>query len=168
MRMPKQFVLVALLLSCAISASSQDPPSQCSSLAHRAFDFWIGDWNVYKSSGELAGTNSITRELTGCVIHEHYTTPRGYSGESFNIYDASRKVWHQSWVDSDGLLLLLEGNVRDGKMILQGTTVDGNGKRTKHRITWTPNTDGSVRQFWESTDASGKWTIAFDGKYVRK
>jgi hypothetical protein len=30
----------------------------------------------------------------------------GYSGESLNEYDAARKVWHQTWVDSSGTLLL--------------------------------------------------------------
>lgn len=52
-------------------------------------------------------------------------------------------------------------------MMLEGETVDVAGARTKHRITWTPNDDGSVRQLWESTDAAGEWTVAFDGKYTR-
>ena len=112
--------------------------------------------------------NSIKREIGGCVLHERYDTGRGYSGESFNIYDAARKVWHQTWVDSAGLLLLLEGGPRDGRMVLEGQTTGTDGKTTKHRITWTPNPDGSVRQFWESTATNGDWTVAFDGKYTRK
>ena len=39
---------------------------------------------------------------------------------------------------------------------------------TKHRITWSANPDGSVRQLWESTGPNGEWTVAFDGKYTRK
>jgi hypothetical protein len=39
---------------------------------------------------------------------------------------------------------------------------------TKQRITWTPNSDGTVRQFWESADEKGAWTVAFDGKYVKQ
>ena len=69
---------------------------------------------------------------------------------------------------SDGLLLLLEGGLRDGKMVMEGQTVGEDSKITKHRITWTPNRDGSVSQFWESTDDQGKWVTAFDGLYVRK
>ena len=30
----------------------------------------------------------ITRVLDGCVLQEQYDTGRGYSGSSFNIYDA--------------------------------------------------------------------------------
>lgn len=161
------FLFVAVL-GCNSSSRAQSAPPSCDSPMHRAFDFWIGEWNVYGPKGKLVGTNRITREQRGCVLHEHYNTSRGYSGESLNIYDAPRKAWHQSWVDSDGLLLLLEGGFRDGKMILEGQTTGIDGKVTKHRITWTPNVDGSVRQFWESTDAKDQWIVAFDGKYVRK
>jgi hypothetical protein len=39
---------------------------------------------------------------------------------------------------------------------------------TRHRITWTPGVDGSVRQHWESATAGGEWQTAFDGTYTRK
>jgi hypothetical protein len=154
-------LLCGLLIADAASAA-------CDSPAHRAFDFWVGQWQVKTAAGKIAGTNRIQREYGDCVLHEHYTTPRGYSGESFNIYDASRKVWHQTWVDSDGLLLLLEGGIRDGKMVLEGQTIGTDASVTRHRITWTPNHDGSVRQLWEATDAQGKWNTAFDGVYTRQ
>ena len=141
--------------------------SACEGKEFRAFDFWIGDWDVY-AGGKLAGHNNITREYGGCVIHEHYSTARGYSGESFNIFDATRGVWHQSWVDTDGLLLLLDGHSAPGKMTLEGKIVDNKQQTTWHRITWTLNPDKSVRQLWETATKPGEWTVAFDGKYVKK
>ena len=149
------------------SANAFAAAPACSGAEHRAFDFWLGDWQVHKPDGKLAGRNRITREYDGCVIHEHYTTEHGYSGESLNIYDASRKVWHQTWVDNSGLLLTLEGGVQAGAMVLQGQTVGQDGKIAKQRITWTPNADGSVRQLWEATNARGEWTTSFDGRYTR-
>ncbi|MEQ8803197.1 hypothetical protein [Haliea sp.] len=157
-----------LMLGFSAPALAQTVPMACMGAEHRAFDFWIGDWNVHRADGQLAGTNSITREIGGCVLHERYDTGRGYSGESFNIYDASRQTWHQTWVDSSGLLLLLEGGVRDGRMVLEGETTGTNQAITRHRISWTPAADGSVRQLWESTDASGAWVVAFDGRYTRR
>ena len=77
-------------------------------------------------------------------------------------------MWHQTWVDNEGVLLLLEGSFVNGHMQLTGQTMASDGKVTKHRITWTPNADGTVRQFWESTDANGQWVTAFDGRYSRK
>lgn len=101
------------------------------------------------------------------MIHEHYSTPRGYAGESLNTWDADRGVWHQTWVDNGGTLLLLDGKLVGGAMVLEGTGMN-EGRPVKHRITWTPNADGSVRQLWESTGANGQWTIVFDGLYRRK
>ena len=140
----------------------------CDAPAFRQFDFWLGEWQVRTPAGKLAGVNRIEREYEGCVIHEHYSTGRGYSGESLNTYDAARKVWHQTWVDSSGTLLLLEGRIIDGNMVLEGQTTAEEGTISKHRISWTPKPDGSVRQLWESTDAKGTWGTAFDGIYTRK
>lgn len=140
----------------------------CSDPAYRQFDFWLGEWEVLKPDGTLAGTNRIEKEYGGCVLHERYVTAKGYSGQSLNTYDPSRKLWHQTWVDNAGLLLLLEGSLIDGRMVLEGAGQGPGGTAIKHRITWTPNPDGSVRQFWESTDSSGAWKVAFDGIYKRK
>ncbi len=159
-------MLFAVCLFVSSDALAQTPA--CNSAAHRAFDFWIGDWQVHGANGKLAGTNTITRAHSGCVLHESYRTPGAYSGESLNIYDASRKVWHQTWADSTGLLLILEGGLQDGKMVLEGKGVDAAGAPISHRITWSANADGSVRQHWESTNAAGQWSTAFDGKYTRK
>ena len=168
MRFLTSVAIGALALGVAAPSPAQSTPPPCADTEHRAFDFWIGEWNVHGGNGKLAGTNSIKREIGGCVLHERYDTGRGYSGESFNIYDAPRKMWHQTWVDSGGLLLVLEGGLRDGTMILEGQTTATDQKITKHRITWTPNPDGSVRQLWESTGPNGEWTVAFDGKYTRR
>lgn len=156
-------VVVGCLVAPLIAAAAP-----CDAGEHRQFDFWLGDWEVRTPDGKLAGTNRIEREYGGCVLHERYTTGGSYSGESLNVYDAGRRVWHQTWVDTSGTLLLLEGGLRDGSMVLEGRTVGADAQTTKHRITWTPSPDGTVRQFWESTDAQGRWIPAFDGLYKRK
>ena len=109
-----------LVLCLATSVSQAAPTAPCSGAEHRQFDFWIGDWQVHKPDGSLAGINRITREYGGCVIHEHYATGKGYSGESLNAYDTARKVWHQTWVDDSGVLLTLEGRWDGKSMILEG------------------------------------------------
>lgn len=166
----KQLLLLVLLPT--MTAIAQDDPPSCMTPAYRQFDFWLGDWNVYRPDGRLAGTNRVTSEFGGCVLQEHYENASGYSGSSFNIYDAGRKRWHQTWVDTSGLLLELDGGLVDGSMVLAGETVGADGTVTRHRITWTPNADGTVRQLWESRaesdDAeSDEWTVTFDGLYTR-
>lgn len=162
----KSTALLALFgLSPAFSQTP--PPAACTSAEHRQFDFWLGEWEVRDPAGKLAGTNRITRVYGGCVLFEQYDTGRGFSGASFNAYDAGLGKWHQTWVDTSGAILKLDGGLVDGRMILEGETTAASGTKTRHRITWTPNADGSVRQFWESTNDSGQWVVAFDGRYTR-
>jgi hypothetical protein len=160
--------LIASLALTALWATGAMAATPCEAPEHRTFDFWLGEWQVRTPDGKLAGANRIVSEYGGCVLHERYDTSRGYSGESLNAYDAGRKVWHQTWVDTAGTLLLLEGGLRNGSMVLEGQTTGAGAQVTKHRITWTPNANGSVRQLWESTDEKGQWTVAFDGMYTRK
>lgn len=161
-------LLIILGLTTAANAATPPSPPPCGDAAHRQFDFWAGDWRVTKPDGTFAGTNHITQEYGGCVLHEHYVTGKGYSGESLNMYDSARKVWHQTWVDDGGLLLTLEGHWDGKSMILEGMAPTQTGEMAKQRITWTPAADGSVRQLWETADAKGAWTVAFDGKYTKK
>jgi hypothetical protein len=160
------FFIVLCVLTVGLHTAYAAAP--CSAAEHRQFDFWVGEWQVHKKDGSVAGINRIDSEFGGCVVHEHYLTGRGYSGESFNIYDTSRKVWHQTWVDSSGLLLTLEGHLVGSNMVLEGTNRQPDGSDLKQRITWSPNADGSVRQLWESTDPKGQWVVSFDGLYTKK
>lgn len=143
-------------------------PHPCSSPEHRQFDFWLGEWEV-REAGKIAGSNRIARILGGCALREEWTGASGtnVSGTSLNMYDAARKRWHQTWVDDKGNVLLLEGEWRGGRMVLEGERPVSAGKTSRERISWTPQTGGRVRQLWESSSDSGKtWQVAFDGIYT--
>ena len=170
----KFLLSLALLIPMVAAAQEMDADDPvttklCSSPEYQQFDFWIGDWNV-TSDGQVAGTNSIHPVHNGCALQENWqgAGAGGISGTSFNIYDQATGRWHQTWVDDSGTLLLLDGGLIDGVMVLSGQRParDGNGM-TQHRISWTPNPDGSVRHLWEaSKDEGGSWTVLFDGLYV--
>ena len=167
--MKRAIATAAVFLALAgVTRPAPPPAAPCAGAEHHQFDFWIGDWRVAKPDGTFAGMNRVTREYGGCVIHEHYVTGKGYSGESLNMYDAARTVWHQTWVDDSGLLLTLDGKWDGKSMVLEGRAPDASGALTAQRITWTPNADGSVRQLWETTDGKGTWTVVFDGHYTKK
>jgi len=159
---------VATLSMTFLASAALAAEPACVASEYRQFDFWLGDWNVYTPDGKLAGVNRISSEYGGCVLHERYAGTGGSGGESLNTYDSGRRVWHQTWVDGAGTLLLIEGGLRASSMVLEGDTVGADGRITTHRITWTPSDDGSVRQHWESTDGTGQWRTVFDGTYRRR
>lgn len=155
-----------LALSLALSSADTVTVPACAAEPYRAFDFWIGTWDVRDTSGTVRARSVITRRNGGCTIHEDYTTLTGYTGQSINAYDASRQRWHQTWSDIGGLVLYLDGSSPEaGVMRLEGTRRDQQGE-LMDRITWTRLPDGRVRQLWEnSRDGGGTWTRAFDGFY---
>ena len=155
--------------SQAPAVASAKPPS-CAAPENRQFDFWLGEWEVRDPEGKLIGENQITSLHNGCVLFENYRAGK-FSGSSLNAYDPERRKWHQTWVDSSGGLLVIEGGLVDGKMILAGEAVDPAkpGGSIDNRIMWQPLTDGRVRQLWETSADKGKtWATAFDGYYAKK
>ena len=155
-------VLAALPL---VSAGSQTTLKPCSSPEYRQFDFWVGNWAAYDAKGNLQGHNLVERVYGDCVIQENWRGAQGGTGSSFNIYDSTRKVWHQTWVSNNGTLLTLEGHLQGETMVLIGRQVDSKGAPVLNRITWTPTKDG-VQQVWDTSTDDGKdWQIIFDGFY---
>lgn len=166
------FSLTALGFSLPAMAQNDEtakpvPPPPCSTAKYHQFDFWIGNWTV-TSSGQPAGTNSIHPILNDCALQENWQGTGGTTGTSFNIYDQATDKWHQTWIDDSGTLLQLDGGLQDGSMVMLGQrpAPDGNGMTT-HRISWTPNPDGSVRQLWDASRDGETWTVLFDGLYQK-
>ncbi|HEY3644056.1 MAG TPA: hypothetical protein VGM16_01850 [Gammaproteobacteria bacterium] len=138
----------------------------CADLQYRQFDFLLGDWNVATADGKLVGHDRVEKAYGGCVVQEHWTSVDGGTGGSVSIYDASRKLWHQTWVDSTGTLVVLEGGPKGGAMLMTGEMTDG-GKRVQDRMSWTPQ-GGKIRQLWETSSDGGKtWQIIFDVYYSK-
>lgn len=160
----------SLLFLVPRALRAQAPPPACTAPEFRQFDFWVGDWNVTDSAGKIAyGTNSVTREEGGCLIHEHWVGSNGGTGQSFNFYNATRRDWTQVWVASGGGQLHLVGKFDAGVMGLEEASAGPGGTAILQRITWTPEPDGRVRQLWQQSQDGGRtWTVGFDGWYRRK
>lgn len=165
--MHKSWIIMACLFSLVMSAQSLDNCACCTE-NHRAFDFWIGEWEVVNAKdGSPAGKSRISKEEDGCVIRENWTSTQvGYTGTSLNFFNAATGMWEQVWVDNAGVVLKLQGNRQGNQMVLSSKEfTKPDGKTYTNRITWTLNTDGTVRQLWEVLAEEGTVSIAFDGLY---
>lgn len=143
----------------------------CAAPEHRQFDFWLGEWEVRDPEGRLVGRNHITTLFDGCALHEEWRGESGHRGTSLNAWSPQRGAWHQTWIDSSGMLLLLDGGLRDGAMVLEGSAPlpDRPERVLRHRITWA-RIDGDpdrVRQHWETSVDADAWETVFDGRYFR-
>ena len=157
-------VLPGIEVAHTRTVSSADFPkaSSCSASEYRQFDFWLGDWDAFEgSSSTPAARVHVNSLLDGCVVHEDYQDTTGKRGQSFSIYDASRKTWHQSWVTNRGQLLVIEGNFQAGEMVLTGAEIVA-GKKRLVRGTWMA-VKGGVREIGVTSVDEGKtWQPWFD------
>ena len=134
----------------------------CDTPEHRQFDFWIGDWDVY-DAGDAKPSMRIQVEkiLDGCALRETYKDVNGMLGESINVYDASRKLWHQTWATSRGQVLYLDGKLENGRMGFTATEQTPQGT-VLWRAVWIPQ-GGEVRETAETSSDGGKtWKQRFD------
>jgi hypothetical protein len=161
-------VIFALIMCGAapgsVLAAQAQNPAACTAPQYRQFDFWKGDWDAFDVDNPtiVVARTRVTSLLNGCALLERYDGTNGTSGESFSIYDTSRKVWHQSWVTNRGQLLVIEGNVHAGAMILSGSFVAKDGVKTMIRGTWRPIAGGARESASTSTNGGETWTPLFD------
>lgn len=152
--------------------SPPGPPlvqSACTTPEYRAFDFWVGEWDVFPNGSEAqVATSSIEAMFAGCAIRETWKPLKGGGGGSFSHYDGERRYWRQAWVDSSGARVDFDGGPVGGKMVLTGqwANVVAKGQDALIRMTYSKNADSSVRQYGEqSTDHGLTWTTSFDFIY---
>jgi hypothetical protein len=165
------FICAALLilnsgqLSFAQTAQAQTTKrTPCSAPEYRQFDFWLGDWDTFELNApdKVVARNRVDRILDGCVLREVYEQSDGLTGQSFTIYDAARKIWHQSWITNRGQLLVLEGGLQGNRIVLIGADRAADGKPIQLRGAWA-RVDGGVRETVETSSDGGKiWKPLFD------
>jgi len=153
------------------SAAVQTPataPASCTASEYRQFDFWIGDWDVVDSTSAAPVAHVVVdRILDGCALREDYQGANGTRGQSFSTYDASRRVWHQSWVTNHGQLLVIEGAFDGREMVLAGDDW-ASGPLGRVRGVWTPQGDTVREVAVTSTDGGKTWRPWFDLLFKRR
>ncbi|MEZ5359539.1 MAG: tetratricopeptide repeat protein [Candidatus Zixiibacteriota bacterium] len=134
-------------------------------------DFWVGDWEVYTESGQLAGYNTITKDIDNCVLFENWRSARqgGMTGKSMNYYNPALKQWIQQWIGSDGGVIRMSADFDGSSMIYSGKHMEVTGETKLMRMMLTPLENGDVRQFIEESGDGGKtWYEWFTGVYKLK
>jgi tetratricopeptide (TPR) repeat protein len=140
---------------------------------NRQFDFWLGEWRVVTTQGETpAGDSKIELILGDCVIQENWTSAGniGYSGKSYNVYDAALKRWEQYWVDNAGGNIFFYGGLKDGVMDYWTDEItQPDGKKLKRHLQFIKLGSDTVRQFSRGSNDNGKtWFVEYDFTYNRK
>jgi hypothetical protein len=135
---------------------------------YKQFDFWVGEW-VVTSEGQQVATSSIQRIVNNCIIFENYAQSDGYTGKSFNFFDATLKKWRQTWVDGTARVSEFAGVYQDSAMRFEGESHLPDGTRILRRMTLFNLGPDRVRQLSEASSDGGKtWRVTYDFIYTRR
>ncbi len=170
------FLTLMLAQAASAEAPATPPPAppRCEGANYEAFDFWVGEWDVYPNATEgtpdQVAESRIEKVSAGCAIRETWMPLRGRGGSSLSAYDPETGGWHQLWVGGAPGRVFFDGGAVDGRMVLTGYWgKDNEGNPSLVRMTYSVQEDGSVRQHGQaSSDHGVTWSDSFDLIYRRK
>jgi hypothetical protein len=172
------FVLACLIgglfQSTQADARPQPPPGPppanlCQTPEHRQLDFWVGDWDVFRTDTNARVAKSHIEKLyAGCAVGEHWMPLQGSGGGSLNSYRPYSKQWVQVWTDSGNNLIEFAGSWDGKRMNFEGTSVTTSGQKQPVRMTYERGADGSVVQTGYQAEGRGKpWKVTYQLVYRR-
>lgn len=173
MRLLALAVFLGGILLAAFVAANENAQSCADEPGFQRLDFWLGEWRVVDSSGQLQGVNRIEKVLEGCAIMEHWTGAGGNEGKSWFYYNYFTGEWTQIWITQNASQ---PGQIKEKKLVdsfegdgvrFQGRAYVGENRSVLDRTTLTPLDDGRVHQVIEWSPDEGKsWHQGFDAYYV--
>lgn len=167
-------IAALLLIAQAAVAPATPPPAppKCEGPEYAAFDFWVGDWDVYPAGSDQQVANSKIEKLyNGCAVRENWMPLKGAGGGSLNGYDPKTKRWQQTWIGSTPGPVHFEGGPIADTMVLTGMWPGSgpNGEDGITRMSYSRAEKGEVRQHGEFSADQGKtWQTTFDFIYRAK
>jgi hypothetical protein len=163
------FALSIMLLAAQGSGQpAAPPPPVCESPEHKQFDFWVGEWDVYRSdTNQLVARSLIEKLYGGCAVRENWMPVNGFgAGGSLNSYRPDEKRWRQVYTGAGNGWAEYSGGIEGDAMVIAGIQAMPNGSRTPVRITYKRGEDGSVLQIGEqSTDGGKSWKLNYHFTY---
>jgi len=166
------FILVPVALTADASAQGPalaPPPPACATAEHRAFDFWVGRWDVLRTDTNALVAHSVVESMyDGCAIRESWMPHGRAGGGSLSNWVPAQRRWRQTWVDAQNGYATFEGGIESGAMVLTGRWLGYNGPGTEvlARMTYARRDAGAVSQRVDvSTDDGRTWTLAADYLY---
>jgi len=162
--------IASIFFAQAVAAQASAPvPSPCTGAEFAAFDFWVGDWDVYPNGRDtLVAHSKIEKLYAGCAIRENWMPLRGAGGGSLSGYDPKTQRWQQTWIGSSPGVVQFDGGPLEGAMVLTGPWAGSgpNGEDGLVRMTYSRVDNNAVRQLGEFSEDQGKtWQPSFDFIY---
>jgi hypothetical protein len=154
-------------------ANVRTAPNACmSDSSFQRLAFWIGDWDVFDSTGTRYASQRVRAVVDDCALTAEWTGPVGDKGMSMTAYDPRTGDWKQVYVTNQvpgtaGVSIRKSDPSYDGPGIRFIPLADpAPGQGTRLRITITPLPNHRARQTFEESRDSGKtWHTVFNAEH---
>lgn len=136
--------------------------------------FWIGDWEVYDSTGAYYARQRVRAVIDECAITAEWTGRVGDKGINISAYDVRTGDWKQVYISNQvpspsGIQLRKSDRSYDGPGIRFVPLVEpppDNLRRS--RVTIIPLSGNRVQQLFEDSSDGGKtWRTLFKAEHRR-
>lgn len=134
--------------------------------------FWIGDWDVFDSTGTHYATQRVTAVLDGCAVVAEWASKAGDKGIGLSAYDPKTKEWKQVYTSNQipapsSFKIRTSDPSYDGPGVRFIPVLDPRSDTIDQtRITIVPLSDHrAVQIFEDSRDAGKTWHVAFKAEH---
>lgn len=153
--------------------SPASAPSPCAADSnYQRLAFWVGDWDVYDSTGAHYAVQRVHPVVDACAFTAEWTGRVGDKGLAMFAFDGKAREWRQIYVSNQipypsGVTLRKSDPSYNGPGIRLIQLIDppaGNLART--RVTIMPlGNNRAMQQFEDSKDGGNTWHVEFKGEH---
>jgi hypothetical protein len=133
---------------------------------------WVGDWEVYDSTGTHYATQRVRTSVDACAITAEWTGRVGDKGMSVSAFDVRTGDWKQVYVSNQvpspsGIAVRKSDRSYDGPGVRFVPLLDSPpGDLARSRVTVMPLTGHRVQQLFEDSSDGGKtWRTVFKAEH---
>jgi hypothetical protein len=134
--------------------------------------FWVGDWEVYDSTGTRYATQRVRAVVDACAITAEWTGRVGDKGMGLSAFDARTGEWRQVYVSNQvpspsGVAVRKSDQSYSGPGVRFIPLLDpAAGQLARSRVTIVPLSDHRALQLFEDSSDGGKtWHTVFKAEH---
>jgi hypothetical protein len=140
--------------------------------SYQRLAFWVGDWDVFDSTGAHYATQRVRAVIDECAIAAEWESGGGNKGMGLSAFDMKTHQWRQIYVSNQvpfrsGVTLRTSDPSYAGPGIRFISPSDAAaGSLAQSRVTIMPlSGHRALQQFEDSRDGGKTWKIVFKGEH---
>lgn len=140
--------------------------------SYQRLAFWVGDWDVYDSTGAHYATQRVSPVIDACAIAAEWTSGGGNKGMGLSAFDMKTHEWKQIYVSNQvpfrsGVTLRTSDPSYTGPGIrfieLSGAAASN---LAQSRVTIMPlSGHRALQEFEDSKDGGKTWQVVFKAEH---